>query len=57
MHRAPRFYYGWIIVAIAGLTMMVVIGIFFTSGVLFAAIVTGVRLEAARQPRCPSPSA
>ena len=40
MHRAPRFYYGWIIVAIASLTMMVVIGIFFTSGVLFAAIVS-----------------
>ena len=39
MHRAPRFYYGWIIVAIASFTMMIIIGIFFTSGVLFAAIV------------------
>ena len=35
-----RFYYGWIIVAIASLTMMIIIGIFFTSGVLFAAIVS-----------------
>ena len=40
MQRAPRFYYGWIIVAIASFTMMVIIGIFFTSGVLFAAIVS-----------------
>lgn len=40
MQRTPRFYYGWIIVAIAGLTMMLIIGIFFTSGVLFAAIVS-----------------
>ena len=39
MHGAPRFYYGWIVVAIASFTMMVIIGIFFTSGVLFAAIV------------------
>ena len=40
MQRAPRFYYGWIIVAIASLTMMLIIGIFFASGVLFAAIVS-----------------
>ena len=40
MQRAPRFYYGWTIVAIASLTMMIIIGIFFTSGVLFAAIVS-----------------
>ena len=40
MRRDPRFYYGWIIVAIASFTMMVIIGIFFTSGVLFAAIVS-----------------
>ena len=40
MQRAPRFYYGWIIVAIASLTMMIVVGIFFASGVLFAAIVS-----------------
>ena len=40
MQHAPRFYYGWIIVAIASFTMMVIIGIFFASGVLFAAIVS-----------------
>ena len=40
MQRASRFYYGWIIVAIASFTMMVIIGIFFTSGVLFAAVVS-----------------
>lgn len=40
MQRAPRFYYGWIIVLIASLTMMIIIGIFFTSGVLFAAVVS-----------------
>ena len=40
MQRAPRFYYGWIVVAIASFTMMIIIGIFFASGVLFAAIVS-----------------
>jgi MFS family permease len=34
-----RFYYGWIVVAIGFLTMMLMMGIFFSSGVLFAAIV------------------
>jgi MFS family permease len=36
--RKPRLYYGWIIVAIGFLTMMFVMGTFFSSGVLFAAI-------------------
>lgn len=40
MQRTPRLYYGWVIVAIASFTMMVIIGIFFSSGVLFAAIVS-----------------
>ena len=40
MQRAPRLYYGWIIVAIAGFTMMIVMGILFASGVLFAAVVS-----------------
>ena len=40
MQRASRFYYGWIIVGIASLTMMIVMGIFFASGVLFAAVVS-----------------
>ena len=34
----PRLYYGWIVVAIGFLTMMLTMGIFFSSGVLFAAI-------------------
>ena len=40
MQRASRFYYGWIIVAIASFTMMIIVGIYFASGVLFAAIVS-----------------
>jgi MFS family permease len=35
----PRLYYGWIVVAIGFLTMMLTMGIFFSSGVLFAAII------------------
>lgn len=34
-----RVYYGWIVVAIGCLTMMLVMGVFFSSGVLFAALV------------------
>jgi MFS family permease len=34
----PRLYYGWVVVAIGFLTMMLTMGIFFSSGVLFAAI-------------------
>jgi MFS family permease len=37
--RAPRLYYGWIVVAIGFLTMLLVMGTFFSSGVLFAAMV------------------
>jgi len=37
LHK-PRLYYGWIVVAIGFLTMMLTMGIFFSSGVLFAAI-------------------
>ncbi len=40
MQRTPRFYYGWIIVAIASFTMMIISGLFYTAGVLFAAIVS-----------------
>ena len=36
--RTPRLYYGWIIVLIGFLTMMLIMGTFFSSGVLFAAI-------------------
>ena len=35
----PRLYYGWIVVAIGFFTMMLTMGIFFSSGVLFAAII------------------
>jgi MFS family permease len=35
----PRLYYGWIVVAIGFITMMLTMGIFFSSGVLFAAII------------------
>jgi MFS family permease len=34
-----RLYYGWIVVAIGFITMMLMMGVFFSSGVLFAAIV------------------
>ena len=37
--RKPRLYYGWMVVAIGFLTMMLIMGIFFSSGVLFAAII------------------
>jgi MFS family permease len=37
--RKPRVYYGWIVVAIGFITMMLIMGIFFSSGVLFAAII------------------
>lgn len=36
--RMTRLYYGWIIVAIGFCTMMLVMGTFFSSGVLFAAV-------------------
>lgn len=40
MHfRVTRLYYGWIVVALAFITMMFVIGTFASSGVLFAALV------------------
>jgi MFS family permease len=40
MHgQTPRLYYGWIVVAIGFFTMMLVMGTFFSSGVLFAAII------------------
>jgi MFS family permease len=40
MHvQRTRWYYGWVVVAIAFLTMMLIVGTFFSSGVLFAAIV------------------
>lgn len=35
----PRFYYGWIVVAISFITMMFVIGTFVSSGVLFVALI------------------
>ncbi|MGQ4809421.1 L-lactate transporter [Candidatus Entotheonellaceae bacterium PAL068K] len=39
MHaHKPRLYYGWIVVAIGSITMMLIMGTFFSSGVLFAAI-------------------
>lgn len=38
LHK-PQVYYGWIIVAIGFFTMMLIMGSFFSSGVLFAAIV------------------
>jgi hypothetical protein len=34
-----RLYYGWIVVALAFVTMMFVVGTFASSGVLFAALV------------------
>src|SRR5918999_1252534 len=37
--RKPSVYYGWVVVAIGFLTMMLIMGIFFSSGVLFAAII------------------
>jgi MFS family permease len=37
--RKPRLYYGWTVVAIGFITMMLTMGIFFSSGVLFAAII------------------
>jgi MFS family permease len=37
--RRPRLYYGWTVVAIGFVTMMLTMGIFFSSGVLFAAII------------------
>src|SRR2546428_194597 len=40
MHlRMPHLYYGWTVVAIGFITMMLIMGIFFSSGVLFAAII------------------
>jgi MFS family permease len=40
MHpKAPRLYYGWIIVTIGFCTMMLIMGTFFSSGVLFAALI------------------
>ncbi len=38
--QVTRLYYGWIVVALAFITMMFVIGTFASSGVLFAALVT-----------------
>jgi MFS family permease len=38
LHKT-RLYYGWVVVAIGFITMMLVMGIFFSSGVLFAAII------------------
>ena len=35
----PDLYYGWMVVAIGFITMMLTMGIFFSSGVLFAAII------------------
>jgi MFS family permease len=35
----PPLYYGWIVVAIGFITMLLIMGIFFSSGVLFAAII------------------
>jgi MFS family permease len=35
----PDLYYGWTVVAIGFITMMLIMGIFFSSGVLFAAII------------------
>jgi MFS family permease len=37
--HTPRLYYGWIIVTIGFVTMMLVMGTFFSSGVLFAALI------------------
>jgi MFS family permease len=37
--RKPHLYYGWTVVAIGFITMMLIMGIFFSSGVLFAAII------------------
>lgn len=37
--RKPSVYYGWVVVAVGFLTMMLIMGIFFSSGVLFAAII------------------
>src|SRR5918996_643030 len=37
--RKLPLYYGWIVVAIGFITMMLTMGIFFSSGVLFAAII------------------
>jgi MFS family permease len=37
--RKPSIYYGWVVVAIGFITMMLIMGIFFSSGVLFAAII------------------
>jgi MFS family permease len=37
--RKPYLYYGWMVVAIGFITMMLIMGIFFSSGVLFAAII------------------
>jgi MFS family permease len=34
----PHVYYGWLVMAIGCLTMMLVMGTFFSSGILFAAI-------------------
>ncbi len=35
----PRLYYGWIVIIIGFITMMLIMGAFFSSGVLFAAII------------------
>jgi MFS family permease len=40
--RKPPLYYGWTVVAIGFITMMLTMGIFFSSGVLFAAIIADV---------------
>jgi MFS family permease len=37
--RKTSIYYGWVVVAIGFITMMLIMGIFFSSGVLFAAII------------------
>jgi MFS family permease len=37
--RKARLYYGWVVVAIGFTTMMLIMGIFFSSGVLFAALI------------------
>src|SRR5262245_14149601 len=37
--RKSDLYYGWTVVAIGFITMMLIMGIFFSSGVLFAAII------------------
>ncbi len=37
--QKPRLYYGWIVIVIGFITMMLIMGAFFSSGVLFAALI------------------